>query len=149
MCHTLLWNDLKHTLQIIKDIGEQVGVPIQDSGISVVHRLIPNNKEETIVNHNLSGATNIQNKKTPSIITMFTRWDVQIKLIEARKTLNTKPNCPVKLKAAAIYEDVTPWDLGLCLTYDNEGTSRCLSLYGQEEVVFIAEHPKKRAKGNI
>ena len=98
----------ENTLQIIKDIGEQIGVPIQDSDISVVHRIMPNKKDETTGDNSIPGASNTQTKKIPSIIARFNRRQVKINYFEARKTLITKLECPDKIKAAEVYEDVTP-----------------------------------------
>ena len=94
-------------VKIIKDIGDQVGVPIQDSDISVIHRLMPFKKNDSENSRTIPGLP-IPEKKIPSIIARFTRREVKSKFFEARKTLSTKPDVPVKLKSAAIYEDVTP-----------------------------------------
>ena len=94
-------------VKIIKDIGDQVGVPIQDSDISVIHRLMPNKKNDSDNSRTIPGLP-ISEKKIPSIIARFTRREVKSKFFEARKILTTKPDVPVKLKSAAIYENVTP-----------------------------------------
>ena len=100
--HGIEYKQGEDTNKIVKDVAKYCGVPMTDSDISVSHRLMSKEK--------MDAQTNPANrdKKIPVIIARVTTRDLKIKLLEAKKTLSTNVNCPVELKKATMYEDMTP-----------------------------------------
>ena len=98
---------------IVKEIAKAAGLgedDLKDSDISIGHRIGINKNAIQQVSSTATpvGLSSNQQKKPPSILLRLNWRDIKIKLFEARKNLQSNPNCPAKYKSAAIYEDVTP-----------------------------------------
>ena len=88
--------------QIVIDLANHIGVDIEESDISVAHRISTKDDKEDKTQNNISGKP----KKVPSIIVKWVSRSVKNKIFEKRREITNKTGCPYP--EAAIYEDVTP-----------------------------------------
>ena len=99
--HNIKYSSTEETNQIVKDLGKHAGVLIKDEDISISHRLMSKDELEKL-------NTSTGNTKLPPIIVRFNRRDIKSRLLGARKNIQSNNECPINLKSAALYEDVTP-----------------------------------------
>ena len=91
----------------MKDIAKHTtGEELQDSEISVAHRIMSKQDREKLDNLPASASASVRPKNAPSIIVKFARRNTKSKVFESRKQTVAKPHCPYP--KAEIYEDVTP-----------------------------------------
>ena len=79
------------------------GEALEDSEISVAHRLMSKNDKDDQNNTDTNGS---RKKTTPSIIVKFSRRNTKTKIFDSRKETTKKPNAPYE--NIKMYEDVTP-----------------------------------------
>ena len=98
------YNEGENVIDIVKKIAlHTTGEALEDSEISVAHRLMSKNDKDDQNNTDTNGS---RKKTTPSIIVKFSRRNTKSKIFDSRKETTKKPNAPYE--NIKMYEDVTP-----------------------------------------
>ena len=98
------YNEAENVIDIVKKIAlHTTGEALEDSEISVAHRLMSKNDKDDQNNTDTNGS---RKKTTPSSIVKFSRRNTKTKIFDSRKETTKKPNAPYE--NIKMYEDVTP-----------------------------------------
>ena len=100
--HGIEYKKGENTNDIVKDVAKYCGVEIKDTDLSTSHRIMSRVEMDSQIN------PSNRDTKIPVIIARVNRRDLKVQLLEAKKNISTNIHCPVHLKNAQIYEDVTP-----------------------------------------